>query len=459
MKASSLRSTYTHPWLLACLALVLGPFLQACDFNVEITDEKRVLEKIEGTPRCEADLRVAKGGSGSHTFRIYLVDNRKEALNLEGIDQPPFNLKLESFAVPEESVKVLDAETGEESKTVRATVSVDSGSDLTVRPNPRYVELLEASGNKRVPKAIELLIDMGNSARSSDASRTRTSAAATWVLDNFNDDNTRGDLDILAAILLRNGRINADDSMFLSVKAKDYPDRQIEQYLAGDGKERGFLLTTDDAKNKISLDFTQLSPSKADGDVPIYAGIEAAVYELRKVSRENGEALFNPAVIAISLERDVSLVKGQNDTGLKNAETAAKGTEDKDFVPVMSVVYPLPEDLEKDRAKWDKHIDNLCRLAQAGGESRLNYWGNVFYVTPNLRRRYQDDARARLDHAYHAMKGYLEFKFKYSLTGGEAGKRYIIQFVVTGELLGEKINYDASDPDNSLPKLTFEVQN
>ncbi len=440
------RSRYLF-FVFAALIFEIVSLLSACDYNVELNDERRILQRIEGNQRCEPEKRVAKGGRLQ--FRLYLVDNRRSALALDGIDQAPLNLKIDNFSIDKNSIKVLDFETGKEISGASATLTIDKSKPLVVQPNLRYNELKESIGNRRVPKAVSLLIDMSEMAANQDHGRTRASAAASWVLDNFNDDSAVGDLDVFQGVLIRNGTLSNSDNMFVS---------EEEQYTAANGRKRGFILTEDNAKTMISEALTNLLPSQIKGDPPIYEGIEAAAYDLRMISRESEEPLFNPMVIAISLERDVNIIKKKSSLKKKveNTYAALKGDnfeEYRDFVPVVSIVYPRPGDVKED--EWNKHLDNLCYFAKAAGNNKEVYWGNLFRLIPG-QNAYQDNMTNRLNMAYHSMGGYVQIELKYSLSGNvKAGNKYIVTFSMLADFLGEKIK---NDPDVPLPKLSFVVE-
>jgi hypothetical protein len=116
----------------------------------------------------------------------------------------------------------------------------------------------------------------------------------------------------------------------------------------------------------------------------------------------------------------------------------------------MGIVYPAPD--QTSVADWDKYIDGLCNIAEAGGVSKRIYWGQLFHVPLNPRLVYQSTVRGHLDMAFHALKGYLELKVKYSLSGVEDGKRYFVKFKLQGELLQQKSNITQS------PYIHFEVR-
>lgn len=450
--------------LAALVLLVMGGWLSACDFNVEITDEKRSLEKVGGTSPCAAGERYSEGKSGTHTLRIFLVDDRQtpEALDLDGIDKEPFNLKVSSFTIPtkdeidNETITLIDASDG--SNVAGATVQLElDTSDLVVQPNPRYSSLKNVIGNKRVPKAVNLLIDMSETSADQDPGLSRTSAPAGWILENFNKDSTVGDLDIFSALLMKSNEVSSADILFKTA------DDDV-QFFASDGRKRGFLLTTETfngvegTEDLISSRFTNISNSSVNGEPPVYAAIEAAALDTRAVSRDGDtqEALFNPGLIVISLERDHNLLDSNRANKLDDAIKAVKGENwendaDADFIPMMAVAFPPPEKTTIE--DWDKHLDNLCAIAQAGGASRKFYWGQVFHIPPKARTtQYAKLLRDGLDMSYHALKGYIELKVKYTLPGSTGAGRYFVSFKLQGELLDQK-----SSIENS-PTINFEVR-
>lgn len=452
----SSQFTSTRTILLLSLTVLLGSWLSACDFNVEITDEKRSLEKIGGTPPCGPGVRFSTGTSGTQTVRLFLVDDRStpEALDLDGINKEPYNLKIDSFTIGEAAIKVVDASDGSEATGVKATLQLVTSGDepLVVQPNPRYDSLKKTIGNKRVPKAVSLLIDMSETASNEDSSTTRTGAATQWTLENFNEDTTQGDVDIFSTMVVKDGSVSAENILFKTW------DSEL-QYISPDGRRRGFVYTSKDSKDAVSRALGALTNNDVGGKPPAFRALEAAILDTRAVSRdsETQEAIHNPGVIFVSLEQD------KETNNVARAVKAAKGdawdgNDDKlaDFVPVMSIVYPLPQNATPTPkvAEWDKYIDNLCKVSTASGVSNRVYWGQVFQIpaSVNPRTTYQSDLRSHLDMAYHALKGYLGIKVKYSLSGTQPGKRYLVSFKLQATLLEQKSNLDDS------PYITFEVR-
>jgi hypothetical protein len=456
-----LSSRPTRTAIVALLMCVcMGGWLVGCDFNVEITDEKRALEKIGGTPPCASGQRFSEGKSGTQTIRIFLVDDQQnpEALDLDGIDKEPFNLKITSFNIPDttdddgnKTIEVIDASDGSVVSGAKVTLSlVEGNDDLLVQPNPRYSSLKTTIGNRRVPAAVNLLVDMSETSADQDSKQSRTSAPAGWVLENFNGDSTRGDLDVVSAQFVRSGGVSLSDLLFKTWETD-------LQYIAADGQTRGFIYTVEDSKERISRTFTNITNSSVEGDPPAYASIQAAALNARTVARDQDtdEALFNPGLIFLSLQRDHSLIDSKNANNLTDAVEAIKGKswdsdDQADFIPMMGIVYPAPD--QTSVADWDKYIDGLCNIAEAGGVSKRIYWGQLFHVPLNPRLVYQSTVRGHLDMAFHALKGYLELKVKYSLSGVEDGKRYFVKFKLQGELLQQKSNITQS------PYIHFEVR-
>jgi hypothetical protein len=462
----SLRTRFL-PRIIAIAGILIissiGGILAACDFNVEITDEKRSLEKVVGTPRCESDQRVSIGSSGQHRMRIFLIDDQQEnpeALELNGIDQEPFNLTIAKFKVattqdhPSANIEVLNAEDGTKIDDATATIEIVN-DPLVVEHNPRHTALKNITGNRRVPRAVYLLVDMSETAADQDTNVSRTSAVGTWILENFNSDSTRGDIDVFASLLMRNDLVSSSDVMFRNWEPP-------EDHYVGSRGFRGFVYTTEDVKDRISKTFTNTTNSQVSGSPPIYSAIEAAAAELRNTASEESDLLFNPSIIAISLERDSFLLGKAAADKMADATRALRGKgfpdtsnlETADFIPLQTIVYPRPD--KTSIQQWDAHLDNLCTLAQTGGSSRLIYWGNVFHVIPSPRRdAYQGNLKNQLDMAYHAMKGYIELKLKYSLTGNgiQPGKRYIISFKLQGKLLDQTSSVGAN-----IPRINFVVE-
>lgn len=450
------------------LALIIFS-VTACDFNVELNDERRVLEKIEATSPCDSLRRSVKKKSGSHLMRMFLVDSKKEAIDLDGIDQEPFNFSVSSFKVTKYvslyktgnnkgkvkkdfKPKVVAEQDGSNSG-MTVTLSIDTKTELGVYPNPRQLQLQEVVGNQRVPKAVSLLIDMSETAAKQDNNTTRTSTPAAWILDHFNGESQIGDIDIFQAWWVKNDRVGPKDNIF-----KGLPKE--EQYLDLKSKARGFLYTTEDEndgsedgyKTVISRKFTNTLNASAVGAPPLYEAIFSASSDLRIVSKEGKDPFFNPAVIAISLERDLSIINGNKKyPNLQEAIKVSKGASPADMIPLMAILYPRPEEAKIE--EWETHQDNLCKIIRAAGDNvgeKFAYFGQLMHVQPSP-NNYAKSLRTALDMAYHGQKGFLEFKIKYNLSAAPA-KNAVIIFSLEGELLGAK-----TDNDN-MPRILIQVK-
>lgn len=428
----------------------LATLWSACDFNVEITDEKRSLNKIGGTTLCSS--RVAKGSSGTQTIRLFMVDdnqNAPEAIDLDGIDQEPYNLKIGAFSVAkgkDADIKVYSHETGDDvTSTVKATVTLDTSKKLVVQANPRHIALKKTTDNKRVPRAVYLLIDMSDTALSQDNGALRTAVPGSWVLENFNTDSTRGDYDIFATLLVRNDTLSNKDKLFRNWTRPD------DVYVTSKNKQDGFIYTTKESRDLMSEKFISTGNPVSVGLAPMYAAIRAAATQLRYHARDAGDLLYNPNLISISLSRDAALQEKSIRNELAPAGKAIKGSrwpdlEDPktaDFIPLQSIMWHKPfapnvtnPPSQKD---WDKYVDDMCSLVRGAGANAKVYFGNMFpIIRRNSREDYKENLKNQLDMAYQAIKGYTEVSVKYTLKGGVSGKRYNIAFKVQGSLLDQK---------------------
>lgn len=441
-----------HRQILLLSLIGLSILWTACDFNVEITDEKRSLNKIGGTTPC--DQRLLTSNTGKQTIRVFMIDdnqNAPEAIELSGIDQEPYNLKLSSFEVASSDkavIKVYSHETGDQVPGAKATVEVDTDGTYEVHPNPRHVAIQKQADNKRVPLAVYLLIDMSDTALAQDNGALRTAVPGSWVLENFNTDSVVGDLDIFATLLVRNDDLSAQDILFLQWTIEE------DKYFTSDAQFKGFVYTTKTSRDLMSEKFIGTGNPVSSGTPPMFAAISAAAKDLRKVAREDGTLLFNPNLIAISLERDVSMIPGTNKPDRFNdAAQAVRGTgwpelEDEstaDFVPMQAIMWhkPFPPNVTNPPTQedWDKYVDKMCLLSQAAGPSKKVYFGNVFPIIRGGQRDfYKENLKNALDVAHQTNKGYLTLQVKYNLSGSgiEKGKRYNIAFKLKAKLLEQE---------------------
>lgn len=435
----------------------LSVVISACDFNVEITDEKRSLNKIGGTTPC--DQRILRSNSGTQTIRVFMVDDNQsapEAIELSGIDQEPYNLKLSAFEVAsgdKADILVYSHETGEKVSSAQATVSVATDGTYEVHPNPRHSALKKQAENRRVPLAVYLLIDMSDTALAQDNGALRTAVPGSWVLENFNTDSTKGDLDIFAALLVRNDDLSATDILFLQW------DIEADKYYLSDGTFKGFIYTSPESRNRMSEKFIGTGNPVSAGTPPIFAAISAAAKDLRRHAREDNTLLFNPNLIAISLERDVALIDPKKPDRLNDALSSVRGTgwpdlDDEttaDFIPAQTIMWhkPFPPNVTNPPSQedWDKYVDKMCTITQAAGPSKKIYFGNIFPVIRGGQRDfYKENLKNAMDIAQQANKGYLTLQVKYSLSGSgiEKGKRYNIAFKLKAKLLEQESKNELS---------------
>ncbi|MCB9637551.1 MAG: hypothetical protein H6727_01435 [Myxococcales bacterium] len=435
--------------------LAVSSYLAACQANVDLISEKRIIDKIEGTPRCEQGLRVVEGASGAATMRVYLVDDSNEEIppgRLEA-STTPFTVQ-NNLRLRPDSIRVIDADTGAQAGGVTADISFEEGrSDGWIQENPNYTAAKQNAENLRAPRAISLLIDMSETAAGQDFSMTRGSAPTGWSLAVLNQNQLRGNLDALSVLLMRNNLFTRTDNMFIGVDT----DRQL---IGISNQPRGFVVTTADEKDNISAALLGLSNNQVNLNAPLYGTIREAAVLTRDVSwNENGDTLNNPAVIALTLSQDAHVLKPNDVTDeFANAQTALRGTNGQ-FVPFMGITYPKPNGVKD--ADWEDHLNKLCELARVAGTGGVNYFGQVFYVQKDLelvqgeRQELQSAVRNQLDMAFHAMGGWLELKVKYTLQGAQTGKRYIVAFGLDGTFLGELTDKSSKNKESY---LTFEVK-
>ncbi|MCB9637547.1 MAG: hypothetical protein H6727_01415 [Myxococcales bacterium] len=435
--------------------LIASSYLAACQANVDLISEKRRLDRIEGTPRCEEGLRVVGGASGTATMRVYLVDDDGEEIPPGRLETStsPFTAK-DNLSLRPNSIRVLDADTGNQIPSVTADISIEEGrSDGWIQENPNYTAAKQNAENLRAPRAISFLLDMSETAASQDQTRERSSAPAGWVLSVLNERQENGNLDAFALLLMRNNLFTRTDNMFIG------EDTDL-QLIGVSNQPRGFLVSTGNEKDKISRAFLNISNGQVNLNAPLYGTIREAAVLTRDVSwNENGDTLNNPAVIAITVSQDAHVLKPNDVTDeFANAQTALRGTNGQ-FVPFMGITYPKPSGVKDDA--WEDHLNKICEMARVAGSGGVNYFGQVFYARRNLElttgspQLFQDAVRDQLDMAFHAMGGWLELKVKYTLTGAQTGKRYLVAFGLNGTFLGEKTKEAALGLEKF---LVFEVK-
>lgn len=427
-----------------CAEMCAGQ-LGKCDYHLEITDEKRSLQSVYGTTRCEK--RVAQGATGTQNFRVALVDdnlNSAEAIGPDGLAQEPYFLSTKDFTVyptdtPDSEIVVLDATTGKKVPGASAAVQVlQQDESLAIQPNPRHLALYQAADNKRVPRAHYLALDMSNAAAAYDVNNLRTKGIVKWLYDGpFNTDSVRGDYDIFAALLIRNDTLNNKDKLTQSCLG-----RNDDQYVPTN--MGGFVYTTKESIDCLAKAFLKLTNKDAVGFTPMYAAIQSAAIDLRNHARDDGTLLYNPTLTVISLSRDVSFHDKNVPSKLALADKAIRGirwpdTDDPktaDFVPLNMIMSPRPSRVSQ--SNWTKYVDELCSLVRAGGVDANRYWGNMFIMIPptDEKTRLDEQIRQNLHASRHMAKGYIEFKVQYQLRGTTPGKRYLVRFKPKVRLLG-----------------------
>ena len=455
------RAVWSCTAFVWCLALL---YLISCQANVDLISEKRIIDKIEGTPRCEQSLRKVEGNNGQVTMRLYLIDDSNEEIPPNRLVSTTTAFGIDNLSVRNGRTLVLDAETGRIASNVSVNLTLQAGSTDTdwIRENPNYTAVKQTAENLRASRAVAFLLDMSEGVASVDASRTRAAAAAGWI-SLFNQNLVRGSLDIFALLLMRNDRFTQQDNLFIN--ASD--DRQ---FIGASGRERGFVLTTATEKNDfISQELIRITNTQINRNAPIFGTVKEAALLTRDVSwGEDGTPLNNPALIGIIGSLDAHTLKPQ-DAVDQFGEARAEIKRNDLFIPPMFVTYPRSVDVKTE--DWERQLDQLCDLARtANVEGGSIYFGQVFPIRPNLQlaedgtqiRDTQDSVRNQLDMAFHAMSGWVEIRVSYTLTGAQPGKTYYVAFVVDGEFLGETTNKSQVNPNatdkNKDSYLIFEVK-
>ncbi|TNE46790.1 MAG: hypothetical protein EP343_22220 [Deltaproteobacteria bacterium] len=433
-----------------------------CSYSVEVTDEKRGLGTVYGTSRCEPELRTSRGTSGTHTFRLALVDDNpgsKEAIDLDGLTQSPFYFSAKSLQVMQgESgplVEVRDANTGKLLPKVTATLSVvrDEGS-FVIQPNPRNLALRQGSDNRRVPLVHALLMDLSEQSALTDPKGSRFEGTGAWLAKGpFNMDSIRGDFDLFSMILLRSDELSVKDIVFYQVYEEE------DKYYTGQNQYNGFIYPTHQNIDMMLEKILGLSNALASGLAPIYAGISASAKDLRAYARDGGTLLYNPILTTVLLSRDVADENPSKPDAFSQAQQRLRGsgwsdqedTSSADFVPLGVVLYPKPK--EHTREQWNQHLNKLCKAIQAGGASPSLYFGGLFELTPATEDNpYKTQMKDLLNASFHTQsKGYVETKIRYQLQGATPGQRYHVRFKLQAELL------DVRNQASATPYMHFTV--
>ncbi|MEM1008342.1 MAG: hypothetical protein AAGJ35_05000, partial [Myxococcota bacterium] len=406
-------------WLVSLLSIGRG--LLACQGNVDLIPEKRVLDRIEGSSRCESALRVSNGTRGEHRMRLYLVDEGNEDIPPGRLKDNSSSFSIESLSIREGSAQVFEKGTGKRVDGAGVTLTLkagDSGTDW-IQENPNYTSTKGVSSNLRPPRAVSLLFDMSAKQRSSlDLQRA---SSAGWIR-NFNDNRQRGNLDAFALLSMRNNLFTRNDNLFI--------DEDVEKQLIGASRQaKGFLITTEsnkeDATNKL------LGLTGSSRNAPLYGTITEAAAITRDVSWDEAkQPINNPAIVALSLSRDAhsidsSVAKDQ----LNDAKSALQGEQ---YIPLMAITSPRPSDIQEE--DWSRHLNQLCDLSRtATAQGSTHYFGQVFQLRLDIqpdpdnastKPDAQEEYRKQLDMAYHAMSGWLEVIVNYQLTSLPRGKTY-----------------------------------
>ncbi len=436
--------------------LAITSYLAACQANVDLISEKRIIDKIEGSPRCEQGLRVVEGQNGTATLRVYLVDDGSEEIPPGRLQSTttPFTVK-DNLSLRPNTIRVIDADTGAQANGVTATLTLVDQTDSAnwIQENPNYALVKQSAENLRAPRAVSLLIDMSETAAGPDFSMTRGSSPTGWLLSVFNQNQQRGNLDALAVLLMKNNLFTRTDNLFLGA------DTNL-QLIGASAQPRGFVVTSADGKDILSRGLLNLSNGTVNLNAPLYGTVREAAVLTRDVSwDESANAINNPAVIALSLSQDAHVLSPKDVADdFANAQAGLRG-QNSQFVPFMGITYPKPAGVKDDA--WEDHLNKLCELARVAGTGGANYFGQVFFVRKDLeivtgeRRELQNSVRDQLDMAFHAMGGWLELKVSYQLSGAQAGKRYLVAFGLNGKFLGETTEKSSKNNESF---LIFEVK-
>ncbi|MCB9637548.1 MAG: hypothetical protein H6727_01420 [Myxococcales bacterium] len=397
------------------------------------------MSKFAGEQRCEKDLRIAAGASGTAKMRVYAVDREDRSIPVSYLQKestPPFTVK-DNLRIRTGSVVVLDAETGKKVPNATATLTLQNESAGWLQPNPNYEAARQHANGKLVPHALSALIDMSEQSAHNDVRMSRSLPTTDWALKNANKDINAGPLDVLSVLLMRNNVLSSQDNLFLNVDTS-------KQTLGQSSIPRGFLKTSqENLDNYIVRSLLDLSNNKIGQHAPLYGSIAEAATNTNDISKgQAGEKTHNPAIIVMTLSEDAHVADPSAATDdFEKAKSALQG-EDGEFVPLMSVVYsPQKGDVP---SAWEARLDQLCELAKAGTADGTNYFGQVFRVYENLElpytqeRELPDVAKAQHLAAYHATKGWIGLDIQYQLSGVTTGKDYLVAFILDGTLNGQK---------------------
>jgi hypothetical protein len=395
-----------------------------------------------GTQACEE--ATPQGAAGIRTIRFALEQSALPSTAFIGSDS--FKLTSDQLAV-DGTPQVFDKNGQDVSDKVSVVITMQKGSvAVPFHVNPHYQALLKTAGNKRVPRAISLTMDMSETAADQDPKMSRTAAPASWVLERFNTDSTRGDLDVLSALMFRSGTISAADLLFRTWEAET-------QFIAADGRQRGYVISTNTNVERASRTFTTITNSSVNGLPPVYQGVQVSALDLRNVAwdSDNGDQLFVPGIIALLAERDLHLLDSKQPNAYPDAFAALQGKAQQS-IPFFPILYPKPD--KTPDANWKSYQIQLCQLTLASGDGNKGGWGQLIQLPPNARQQYTTNVRSALDFATIAMSGFFETKLNYTITGGNKGETYWVSFKL-------KINHPNIAPtltSNKRGTITFAIQ-
>jgi len=438
-------------FLVGCILL-----FYACDFNVELADEKRVLKQVEGTTPCERQHRIAQKAQGQQIYRLMLVDNKAEAISPEGLDKAPFHLKVKDFTIStKRPPEVLNASDGTKAPGVKIALSVDHATPLKLFPNPHYSRIGQSIANLRIPLSMALLLDMSEQAAQEDPNANRATGPASWIIEMMNSDPQEGDQDGFGLRVMRNDRYSRADNLTSPFPTED-------QIITDKGQKKGIVRVSDDGSNgelgtrlRISKILTGSMAPFITGHAPLFESIQAAALDMRATSIQGGERNHHPAVVVVSMSQDAGYAANQPDkskAAFQKARSALKGRTQDESVPLMAITPAQPQNTAFD--KWQEHLDHLCTLAKDVGERTENgiaSWGQVLQLDANP-QRLQRSIIQQMNTAYHGMKGYIQLKLNYRLQGHKPGQHYQVAFYIDGTLLGAK-----SDQETPT-RLTFQIK-
>lgn len=411
------------------------------------------ISRVYGTTPCSN--RVLKSNSGTQTLRLFLADETNavtpNALDLDAFQSGSMSLSHDSFRLSPTSsagsFQVFEADTGDVVPGAAVTLAIDTGTPVSIHPNPHWSALHARLQPQRVPQAAAMLIDMSDVALAQDNGALRTAVPASWVLEFPNTDSSQGSLDILSMFLMRNDALNANDNLFSNWSIEG------DRFIPEGGSYQGFVTTTSNSRDRMSEKLISTGNPLSSETAPVYAALESWANLVRSHSQGPSTKLFNPSVIALVLSKDTALVDKNATNHFEKAKQALLGKgwaetgkpETADFIPLQLILWhkPSPPNVPNPPSQqdWDAYEAQLCNLVEQSGGSGQPHFGNLF---PIIQRGSRDFYKFNLSDAFKASwlasKGHVSLKVKYSLsgTGIQVGKRYNIAFKVLGKLFGSE---------------------